>query len=145
IEWRLALRAARVTLEEQSFDRPERRDGRTPPAGTNGLRRILRQFAEPLVLIAFDRLDDRRHQPVAGTEMVNQHAVAGPDLSGEIAQRSSCEPAIGRRLDDAAEQVVAAFGHLARACVAVLDAAAACSLRCFSPAASIARYRRVSD
>ena len=77
--------------------------------------------------------------------MVNQHAVTGTDLRREVAQRSSGKSSIGSRLDYAAEQVVASLGHLAGTAAAALEAPAICSLRCFSPAASMARYRLVRD
>ena len=139
IERPLALRTARVALEEEPLDRPERRHRRPPPAHPNRRCRVGRQFAEPLVLIAFDCLDDRGQQPLARPEMVNQHAVTGADLRREVAQRPSGEPPLGGRLDDAAQQVVTPPGQLALTAAATLEVAATRSLCCFSPAASMAR------
>ncbi len=145
IEWRLALCTARVAFEEEPLDRPERRQRRTTPAHANRFCRVVGQFAEALVLIAFDRFDYRGQQPLARPEMVNQHTVTGPDLPGEVTQRSSGESALGGRFDHTAEQGVAPLRHRGCAVIAIREAAAICSLRCFSPAASMARYRRVSE
>ena len=65
IERWLALRATSIALEEEPFDRPQRRNRGPPPAHANRLRRIVRQLAEPFVLIAFDRFDHRGQQTLA--------------------------------------------------------------------------------
>jgi len=72
--------------------------------------------------------------------MVNQHSVTGPDLRRQFTERPPRESALGGGFDHAAEQVVALFRHRVCAAIVAVRAEAICSLRCFSPAASMARY-----
>ena len=107
IERGLALRAARIAFEEQPFDWPERRNRGAPPAHANRLRRVVRQFTESVVLIAFDGLDDRSDQPLTRPEMMNQHPMTGADPCREVAQRPSRKTALGGCLHHAPEQIPA--------------------------------------
>jgi hypothetical protein len=63
IEWWFALSPARVAFEEKAFDWPKGGDGGPSPAHANRFRRIVRQGAKTLVLIAFDGFDDRGQHP----------------------------------------------------------------------------------
>ena len=69
------------------------------PHGREVVGRVGRQIGEKGHLASLDLFDDRDEQILFGSEVVQQHSMAGADCLGHLAQRSVADAA-GRELVD---------------------------------------------
>jgi hypothetical protein len=97
------LKRLGVELKEQPLIRPQGRVGEPPPerAGRLVERRVGSelQVDQGLALAALHLGDDRRQQPLLGAEVVDQHAMTGPQAGSQRTQAEVGDPVLGGVVD----------------------------------------------
>ena len=97
-----------VQLEEEALLRREI-GGREPVPGAaqrvvGRHAGVVRELRQRVALRLLDRLRDRDEQCLLGPEVVDEHAVAGPDRGGQLAQAQVADPVLERVGDGGFEQ-----------------------------------------
>ena len=104
---RATAQGVRVQLKEHPLLRPQLRVAEAlpgPPGVLQGGARPQAQQGDPLLFL--NRLGDRDQQPLAGSEVVEEHPVAGADRRGELAQAQVSDPGVEGMADGGGEQAL---------------------------------------
>lgn len=107
---RAALERLAVDLEEEALVGPQHGVGDVLPPSAHplgdGLLGVGEHFGQKLSLARFDGADDLDPELLLGTEVMDQHAMAGPESGRERAQADVGQPVLGRVLDRAVQQLL---------------------------------------
>ncbi len=115
-----ALQRLAVELEEEALVGVQERIGEVAPPGAHRLAEVLaerrQEDGECVALALLDRSDHLDPEAFARAEVVDQHAVAGPDRGRQLAQREVADAALLDVLHRSFEQLFASVstGHGAK-------------------------------